>query len=81
MRWPTIDETRAIVYITAAFALSVALIWAVARGDYEFLTPFVSALLAVISAVNGIALQKRNSSGKAWSDPHGEKQDQLPPLP
>jgi len=81
MRMPTIDETRAAVYIIAAVALSVALIWSVARGEYQFLAPFVSALLAVISAVNGVALQKRNSSGKQWNDPHGEKQDQLPPLP
>jgi len=80
MRWPTIDETRATVYIIAAGTLAVALIWSIARGSDNLLAPLVAGLLAVISAVNGVALQQRNSSGKNWSDPHGEKQDQLPPL-
>ena len=80
MKWPTIDQTRAAVYIIAALALAGALLWSIAKGNDSLLAPLVAGILAVISAVNGAALQQRNSSGKAWSDPVGEKQDQLPPL-
>lgn len=72
IRWPTIDETRAIVYMIVAITMAVALLFLVfsGRGTDDLVLKIIAFLMGLTSAVNGFALHKRNSSGRDWSDPH-----------
>lgn len=80
MRFPTIDETRAAISLISAVVLMIVLIYMVlsGSGSDDLIMRLIVILMTVTSGVNGIALAKRNSSGKNWGDPAGEKQDQLP---
>lgn len=78
--WPTIDETRVLIYLAAVITLSLMLVYLIISSTLteNVLLALIAALVTLTNAVNGIALHQRNSSGKKWNDPSGEKQDQLP---
>lgn len=80
MRWPTIDETRAAIQLIGAVTFALVVLYLVVTGKItdDIITALISVFLAVDRGVNGLALYKRNSTGKKWADPHGEKQDRLP---
>lgn len=82
MRMPTIDETRAFVYMVVAVSMAVALLFLVFTGrpgTDDLILKIMAFLMGLTSAVNGVALHKRNSSGKLWTDPHRGEYDDIPP--
>lgn len=79
MRFPTIDETRAITMIIAAVAFAVIAVVLVVNGkaDQNLIILIITTLLGLVHGLEGVVMVKRNSTGKAWDDPHGQKQDTL----
>lgn len=83
LRVPTIDETRAYVQIFSALSMVVAFLYLVfsGRGSEDLIFRMLIFMTGLTNGINGVALHMRNSSGKRWGDPEGEKQDQLPMQP
>lgn len=78
MRFPTIDQTRAMLQLIAAVTLAIAFLYLTITGQLSerLLEAVFAAVMAVVTGVNGLALHKRNSTGKAWDAQHIEQPEE-----
>lgn len=69
--------------ILAAVSMIVSFLYLIfsGRATDELIFKILLVLTGLTNGINGVALHMRNSSGKRWTDPQGEKQDQLPMQP